>query len=163
MATVRGSIQRVSREWIAVWLIGLLCGAALATGIAALRSSADASVGGRAAPVSRPERSVVGGRLGGLTSDDTVNDAAIRQRLATSGNLELPPLNELREAQRAANGAMPRAEQWYQDQAARHDADLDLPPLGELRSARGGTTLGLPRAEQWYRAARPAVVAGHPQ
>ena len=117
MATMRIRRYRIEPSLVGLWLAGVLFGALLVVGVNQLRqvshpaapvsqapmssTAADAAMQqGSTAPaaVQPSEPSVAGGRLGGIESADTANDALVRESLrAQSGDggaHDLPRVDE---------------------------------------------------------------------
>ncbi len=82
MTTMRPYLQRIQLSWLGFWIVGALCGVLLVIGITALRHERPSPSPSLVFVTRSSEMAVlVGGRLGGLASSDTANDAAIRRAL----------------------------------------------------------------------------------
>lgn len=82
MATMKPTLRRIELRSIITVLAGLLCGVGIMTGVSLvhpLKQQAAEPIFVVGAPSVSP--GVVGGRLGGINSSDTANDAAIRSEL----------------------------------------------------------------------------------
>jgi hypothetical protein len=127
MATMKPTLKRVNLGWIAALLIGGLLGAMIVVGIDNIHRTSHSS-----GPVAvqtdsqhiddlrefyaqmDADTAVLGGRMGGINSSDTANDAAIRQGLATA----------------AAGRDLPRAdeEEFYRKEFVTRNRDLPSGP-----------------------------------
>ena len=149
MATLRMRRRRFEQNWVALLLAGIICGAALAGAIIALRQgNTRAVVPLTVAPPAQVSQTA-GGRLGGITSADTPNDAAVKQGLAADESFGAGALG--------ANGARPGTDIVGGDQTFRPNEPL----VGE-QAATGGRLGGVQSADTPNDAAVKAQATAEP-